>query len=55
MPSAASNSATRDSRLRGLVSPGLQLSRDFVIPDQHEQVSEAADFEPTTWLVIKAR
>jgi hypothetical protein len=36
------------------VSAGLQLSRDFIIPDKREQAADASDFELVTWLVIKS-
>jgi SNF2 family DNA or RNA helicase len=36
------------------VAAGLQTSRDFVIPNQHEQARETTDFDLITWLVIKA-
>jgi len=35
------------------VAAGLQTSRDFVIPNQHEQARETTDFDLITWLVIK--
>ena len=35
------------------VASGLQNSRDFVIPNLHEQAREATDFELITWLVIR--
>jgi SNF2 family DNA or RNA helicase len=35
------------------VAAGLQTSRDFVIPNQHEQANETTDFDLVTWLVIK--
>ena len=42
-------SATFKKRL----AAGLQTGRDFVIPDQTEQVNDDNDFELITWLVIK--
>jgi len=33
----------------------LQDSRDFVIPDEDDQVDDAHDFELVTWLVVKNR
>ncbi len=38
---------------RQRLAAGLQNGRDFVIPDQKEQVKDSADFELITWLVIK--
>jgi REP element-mobilizing transposase RayT len=38
---------------RKRVAAGLQSGRDFVIPDQAEQVKDDGDFELITWLVIK--
>jgi len=35
------------------ITLGLQATRDFVIPDQNEQVNNSNDFELITWLVIK--
>jgi hypothetical protein len=32
----------------------LQSCRDFVITDKQEQATDASDFEPITWLVIKS-
>jgi len=35
------------------LAAGLQVGRDFVIPDQNRQVGSDDDFELVTWLVIK--
>jgi len=37
------------------VAAGLQTSRDFVIPNQQDQVRETTDFDLITWLVIKSQ
>jgi SNF2 family DNA or RNA helicase len=50
--------ATVDSIARTFqkrVAAGLQSGRDFIIPNQSEQVRETTDFELITWLVIKAQ
>jgi SNF2 family DNA or RNA helicase len=48
---AAVDSIARTFQKR--VAAGLQSARDFVIPNQSEQVRETTDFELITWLVIK--
>ena len=34
---------------------GLQSARDFILPNEQEQVHEKTDIELVTWLVIKER
>ena len=39
---------------RKRAATGLQTGRNFVIPDQKDQVHEKTDLELVTWLVIKS-
>ena len=48
---AAVDSIARTFQKR--VAAGLQAGRDFIIPNQNDQASDATDFELITWLVIK--
>ena len=40
---------------RKRVFSGLQSARDFILPNEQEQVHEKTDIELVTWLVIKER
>ena len=41
------------STFRKRAASGLISSRDFILPNAHEQVHEKTDLELVTWLVIK--
>ena len=52
LPVKAINVIVRTFQKR--TAAGLQSGRNFVIPDEQEQDTDASDFELINWLVIKS-
>ena len=53
LPASGSKRDACATYLEERIDAGLQSGRNFVIPDQREQVSDNNEFEPITWLMIK--